>query len=52
VGSLEAGKKADISFWSLPNLESLSYHFGELRASAVMVNGTEVWRNPDATARY
>jgi imidazolonepropionase len=52
VGSLEAGKLADISFWDLPDLPSLAYHFGTLRASAVAVGGRIAWEDPDASPRY
>jgi imidazolonepropionase len=52
VGSLEAGKCGDVALWNLPGLESLSYHFGELRAAAVIVGGKLVWRDRDASRRY
>ena len=51
-GSIEVGKQADLSLWELPDLASLAYHFGTLRASATIVNGEVVWEDPDATARY
>jgi imidazolonepropionase len=52
AGSLEAGKLADVSLWNVPDLESLSYHFGELRAAVVFVGGVKVWEDGDATRRY
>jgi imidazolonepropionase len=52
VGSLEVGKAADVSLWNIPDLESLSYHFGDVRAAAVLVNGEVVWEDGDASRRY
>lgn len=52
TGSLEAGKAADISLWRLPDLESLSYHFGNLTASAVFIDGSPVWSDPLVSPRY
>ncbi len=52
IGSLEQGKLADISFWNLPDIESLSYHFGNLRAAAVTVGGRIVYEDCDASRRY
>jgi imidazolonepropionase len=52
AGSLEIGREADVCLWSVPDLESLSYHFGELRAAAVVIGGNLVWRDSDATRRY
>jgi len=52
VGSLEAGKGGDVALWNVPDLESLSYHFGDLRAAAVFIGGKPVWRDRDATQRY
>jgi imidazolonepropionase len=52
VGSLEVGKQGDVALWNLPDLESLSYHFGDLRAAAVVIGGELVWRDRDATPRY
>jgi imidazolonepropionase len=51
-GSLEAGKAADVVLWDLPNLESLSYHFGELRAAQVFIGGKTMWQDPHASLRY
>ncbi len=52
VGSLEVGKYADITLWKLPNLDSLSYHFGNVRPATVFVDGTVAWEDRDSTARY
>jgi imidazolonepropionase len=52
VGSLEPGKQGDVALWNVPDLESLSYHFGELRAAAVIIGGKLVWRDADGTPRY
>lgn len=52
TGSIECGKWGDVTLWSVPDLESLSYHFGELRAAATIVGGNVVWRDSHATARY
>lgn len=52
VGSLESGKFGDVSLWTMPDLESLSYHFGDVRAAAVVIGGKVVWEDCDATARY
>lgn len=52
VGSLEVGRFGDVSLWDVPDLESLSYHFGDMRAAAVVMNGDVVWEDRDATRRY
>jgi imidazolonepropionase len=52
VGSLEIGKFGDVALWNVPDIESLSYHFGELRAAAAIIGGKLVWQDRDATARY
>jgi imidazolonepropionase len=51
-GSLEAGKAADIALWKVPHLNSLSYHFGDIRACSVIIGGELAWEDRDATARY
>ncbi len=52
VGSIEIGKCADLSFWDLPDLPSLAYHFGTHRAAAAMIEGEVAWEDPDASRRY
>jgi len=52
VGSLESGKFGDVSLWNVPDLESLSYHFGNMRAAMVVIGGEIVWEDSDAAARY
>ncbi len=52
IGSLEVGKFADISLWNIPNLDSLSYCFGDMRASTVFVDGVIAWEDRDSTSRY
>jgi imidazolonepropionase len=52
VGSLENGKHGDVALWNVPDWESLSYYFGELRAAAVIMGGRTVWLDRDASVRY
>ncbi|MDD5088437.1 MAG: amidohydrolase family protein, partial [bacterium] len=52
VGSLEAGKFGDVSLWHVPDLESLSYHFGGMRAAAVVIGGEIAWEDCDGASRY
>ena len=52
IGSLEPDKSGDAALWNVPDLESLSYHFGEFRARAVIIGGDIVWQDSNATARY
>jgi imidazolonepropionase len=40
IGSLEAGKLADIVIWNAPNHRHLAYHFGVNLAEAVFVGGS------------
>ena len=51
-GSLELGKSGDVSLWNVPNLPSLAYHFGSVRAAGTVVSGEVVWEDADATRRY
>ncbi len=44
VGSLEAGKKADISMFDIPNLAYLVYHFGINHTDTVIKNGDVVYK--------
>ena len=39
IGSLEVGKKADISIFNVPNHQFLPYHFGVNKVSEVIKNG-------------
>ena len=52
VGALETGYHGDVSLWDVPDLESLAYHFGDVRAAGVVIGGEMVWQDPDANARY
>ena len=42
VGSLEAGKKADLVVWSAPNVKFWAYHFGVNQAETVIKNGNRI----------
>jgi imidazolonepropionase len=42
VGSLEAGKQADIVIWNVPDYRYLSYRFGVNLVHTVMKNGRQV----------
>jgi len=46
AGSIEAGRAADFSLWSLPSLESLPYIFGSSLASEVWIGGNIVLEQP------
>ncbi len=39
-----------MSLWDVPDLESLAYHFGDVRAAAVVIGGEVVWQDRDANA--
>jgi imidazolonepropionase len=52
VGSLEPGYVGDVSLWDVPDLDSLAYHFGDVRAAGVVIGGEIVWQDDDAGARY
>ena len=39
IGSVEAGKQADLVIWDAPNLEYIFYRFGENLANTVIKNG-------------
>lgn len=45
IGSLEAGKKADIVIFDSPNLEYIIYHFGVNHVGTVIKNGKIVVEN-------
>jgi imidazolonepropionase len=51
-GSLEPNKSADVTLWNVPDMESLSYHLGDLRALCVIIGGTVALRDCNATRRY
>lgn len=44
VGSLEVGKKADITMFDAPNLDYLIYHFGINHTDLVIKNGNVVYK--------
>lgn len=44
VGSIEIGKKADISMFDIPNLAYLVYHFGINHTDTVIKNGNVVYK--------
>lgn len=48
LGSLEAGKLADIVIWNAPNHRHLAYHFGVNLAEAVFVGGVRMERRQSA----
>ncbi|MBU0692054.1 imidazolonepropionase [bacterium] len=52
IGSLEAGKLADITLWNIPNLETLSYHFGLMEPSSVLIDGKVMLSNFDESRKY
>lgn len=45
VGSLEAGKLADIIIWDVPNYRHIAYHFGVNLAETVLLGGRVVAQN-------
>lgn len=45
IGSLEAGKKADLVIFDAPNLEYIVYHFGINHVDTVIKNGKTVVEN-------
>ncbi|KLU59817.1 imidazolonepropionase [Peptococcaceae bacterium CEB3] len=45
VGSLEAGKRADILILDVPNLDYLPYHFGSNPVETVVKRGRIAWRD-------
>ncbi|MCB9356989.1 MAG: imidazolonepropionase [Calditrichaeota bacterium] len=52
TGSIEAGKYADFSLWSVPSLESIPYFFGQSGADSVWIEGAEVFTGEDSVKRY
>lgn len=47
IGSLNAGMKADLVIWNIPNFKYLPYHFGVNLVDQVIKNGKIVWKNFD-----
>lgn len=45
VGSLEAGKQADLVIWDTQNFRQVVYHFGVNHASIVIKSGEVVWKS-------
>lgn len=45
VGSLEAGKQADILIMDMPNYQFLPYHFGSNNVETVIKKGKIIWKN-------
>lgn len=45
VGSLEAGKQADILIMDMPSYQFLPYHFGSNNVETVIKNGELIWGN-------
>lgn len=43
IGSLQEGKKSDITIFDTPNLEYMIYHFGINHTDKVIKNGKVVW---------
>lgn len=43
IGSIEEGKRADISIFDTPNLEYMLYHFGINHTDKVIKNGKVIW---------
>ncbi|UCZ54026.1 imidazolonepropionase [Bacillus shivajii] len=47
VGSLEAGKKADVVIWDLPNYMQFTYHYGVNHTETVVKNGDIIFSKRD-----
>ncbi len=45
IGSLEAGKQADILIMDMPSYKFLPYHFGSNNVETVIKNGEVIWSN-------
>ena len=45
IGSLEAGKQADILILDMPNYQFLPYHFGSNNVEKVIKKGKVIWEN-------
>ncbi len=51
IGSLEAGKQADIAVWDFPDYRHLAYRFGNVRARAVFKRGRMVYPDYQGNTR-
>lgn len=49
IGSIEAGKRADLVLLDEPDLDHLAYHYGVNPVRTVVKNGHVVWERPDPT---
>lgn len=47
IGSVEAGKRADLVLLDEPDLDHLAYHYGVNPVRTVVKNGRVVWDRPD-----
>lgn len=47
IGSIEAGKRADLVLLDEPDLDHLAYHYGVNPVRTVVKNGRVVWDRPD-----
>ncbi|MBC8203903.1 imidazolonepropionase [bacterium] len=47
IGSLEAGKQADIVLWDIPGHDYIPYHYGENLVNCVFKKGRLVYRKPE-----
>jgi imidazolonepropionase len=50
LGSLEAGKQADIILWDAPSAHYLPYHFGENLVCAVFKRGNLVFKKSECSS--
>ncbi|MDD5537294.1 MAG: amidohydrolase family protein, partial [Candidatus Cloacimonetes bacterium] len=45
IGSLEAGKQADIIIWDIPGLNFIPYHLGSSHIHRVFKNGKNIYNS-------